>query len=182
MSKFTKTALAEALKELLSTKPLDKITVKDLVEKCQVNRQTFYYHFQDIYDLLGWIYKTEAVGAIRDNRSFDSWQQGLLIIMTYVETHKMLCINTYKSLGKEHLEAFLNQVLFELLGGVMDEVAQDHPLGTDDRQFIVRFYSHAFTGVLLDWIKEGLKIPAQVQADNIIRLMEGHFSEAVDRF
>ena len=45
----TKLALANALKKLLQKKFLDDITVKELVEECEVNRQTFYYHFQDIY-------------------------------------------------------------------------------------------------------------------------------------
>ena len=52
MASSTKEALGNALKKMLSVKPIDKITVKDLVEECGVNRQTFYYHFQDIYDLL----------------------------------------------------------------------------------------------------------------------------------
>ena len=64
MSLNTKQQLANALKSLMQTKPLEKITIKDIVIFCGVNRQTFYYHFKDINDLLGWIYKTEAVGSI----------------------------------------------------------------------------------------------------------------------
>ena len=48
MSQVTKRALAASLIKLLSQKPLDKVTVKDIIEDCGVNRQTFYYHFQDI--------------------------------------------------------------------------------------------------------------------------------------
>ena len=47
--------LAEALCQLLETKTLEKITVKDIVARCGVNRQTFYYHFHDVYDLMRWI-------------------------------------------------------------------------------------------------------------------------------
>lgn len=46
MHPYTKHILADALKDMLGTKTLDKITVKDLVEACKLNRQTFYYHFQ----------------------------------------------------------------------------------------------------------------------------------------
>ena len=41
MSQLTKYALAQSLRKLLKERPLDKITVKDLVEDCGVNRQTF---------------------------------------------------------------------------------------------------------------------------------------------
>ena len=56
MSQVTKRALAASLIKLLSQKPLDKVTVKDIIEDCGVNRQTFYYHFKDIYDLVDWIF------------------------------------------------------------------------------------------------------------------------------
>ena len=60
MSEITKKALAETLKKLLSKNKLNKITIKEITEDCGVNRQTFYYHFKDIYDLLEWIYKNEV--------------------------------------------------------------------------------------------------------------------------
>ena len=56
MAIATKKLLADGLKELLEKKTLDKITVKELVATCGVNRQTFYYNFQDIYELLEWIF------------------------------------------------------------------------------------------------------------------------------
>ena len=52
MASSTKESFALALKKMMTVKPMEKITVKDLVEICGVNRQTFYYHFDDIYDLL----------------------------------------------------------------------------------------------------------------------------------
>ena len=58
MSVITKKALASSLKNLMKKATLNQITVKDVVTDCGVNRQTFYYHFQDIYDLVEWIYQT----------------------------------------------------------------------------------------------------------------------------
>ena len=61
MSQITKNALAASLKKLLSKKELSKITITNITEECGVNRQTFYYHFKDIYDLLEWIFTNEVV-------------------------------------------------------------------------------------------------------------------------
>ena len=69
MSQITKRALASALKELLEHKPLNKITIADITEQCGVNRQTFYYHFQDIYALLEWIYTTDAQRLLEGKRT-----------------------------------------------------------------------------------------------------------------
>ena len=51
MATGTKDALAAALRQMMTVKPIDKVTVKDIVEICGVNRQTFYYHFDDVDDL-----------------------------------------------------------------------------------------------------------------------------------
>ena len=54
-SNITKKALADALKELMDTKPFQKISVSDICERCQMNRKSFYYHFKDKYEVLEYI-------------------------------------------------------------------------------------------------------------------------------
>ena len=84
MSSITKIALADSLKKLLHVKTLDKITVKDIVEDCGVNRQTFYYHFHDIYDLLGWFFIKEAEKIVGNKKTYTTWHQGFLEAFKYV--------------------------------------------------------------------------------------------------
>ena len=57
--------LCDGLKELMRRKPFSKITVSELIKTCNVNRKTFYYHFEDIYDLLKWMLEQEAVAVVR---------------------------------------------------------------------------------------------------------------------
>ena len=85
MKQYTKEALSGKLKEISKTKPIDKITVTELVEACDIKRQTFYYHFQDIYDLLSWIYRTEAMSAIQNKLSYSTWQERLEGILQYAQ-------------------------------------------------------------------------------------------------
>ena len=59
MSELTKRAIQESFKKLLSNQPLDKITVKNITDDCGVNRNTFYYHYSDIYQLLEEIFLTD---------------------------------------------------------------------------------------------------------------------------
>lgn len=70
-SNITKKALAGALKELMDTKPFQKISVSDICERCQMNRKSFYYHFKDKYDLMNWIYDTEFIGVAK-NKNYQS--------------------------------------------------------------------------------------------------------------
>ncbi|WP_281550141.1 TetR family transcriptional regulator, partial [Murimonas intestini] len=88
MSQTTKRALAASLKKLLLEKPLDKITVIDIVEDCEVNRQTFYYHFKDIFDLIEWMCLDEASKALNGKKTYETWQQGFLQIFNAVLMNK----------------------------------------------------------------------------------------------
>lgn len=66
---LTKRALEDSLKRLLLQKPLTKITIADLTEDCGVSRMTFYYHFQDIYDLVEWACEEDAGRALANNKT-----------------------------------------------------------------------------------------------------------------
>ena len=86
MSKATtKMAIAFAFKELLLEKPLNKITVNDIAEKCEMNRQTFYYHFHDILELTEWICEEDAERALKENKTYDTWQEGFLAIFNMIK-------------------------------------------------------------------------------------------------
>ena len=182
MATFTKRVLADTLKKMMSEKPLTQITVKDLVETCSINRQTFYYHFQDIYELLGWIYQTEAIDSIENYKSYATWQQGLSTIFQYVQDNHILCISTYRSLGREHLERFLNDILNTLIGGVVEELAEPYQLSKDHKAFIIKFYSYAFTGTLLEWIGTEMKTPYEEIVKDISITVKGNVLSAIKGF
>lgn len=182
MSQITKRALAEALKRQLEQHPLERITVKDLTDECGLNRQTFYYHFQDIYDLLGFTFKEEAERTLGENRTYESWQEGFLNALCYVQSHRRMVENAYHSIGREHLEAYLYSVVFELLMGVLDGQAQGMRVSQEDRRFIVDFYMYAFVGVVLEWIRSGQKEEPRALTERLGRLIEGDFKRALEKF
>ncbi|MHC1747154.1 MAG: dihydroxyacetone kinase transcriptional activator DhaS [Cellulosilyticaceae bacterium] len=182
MSQTTKKALAAALKKLMEHKTLDKITVKDVVTDCKVNRQTFYYHFQDIYELLGWIYKTEALGGITELKTYDTWQQGFLKIFYYVRDNKAFCMSTLQSLGRDHLENFLYEVVFDLLMGVVNEVAENTPVREHEKEFIANFYSYGFIGLMMSWMRSGMKEDPEIIINDLNKLIEGDIKKAIDKY
>ena len=104
MSQLTKRALEQSLKNLLLKKPLTKITVGDIAEDCGINRMTFYYHFKDIYDLVEWSCLEDAKRALDQNRTHDTWQQGLLQIFSAVQENKPFIMNVYRCVHSEQVE------------------------------------------------------------------------------
>lgn len=61
----TKEILAESFKELVARKPINKITISNITDNCGMAQPTFYRHFKDKYDLIAWIYVTDAQNIMR---------------------------------------------------------------------------------------------------------------------
>lgn len=181
-SLLTKKALVHALKSLMEHTPLNKISVQRLVDECGLNRQTFYYHFQDIFDLLGWIYKTEAVGSIASYRSYDTWTDGFLKIFGYIQRNKAFCCNTMESVGRNHLDTYLYAVTYDLIMGVIEEIASDMHVSMEDKQFIANFYTLAFIGLVIQWMKEGMTDDPQELIQKLSTLVEGNFINALRKY
>ena len=100
----TKQAIAESLKHLLLKKPITKITINDITEDCHISRMTFYYHFNDIYDLVHWICEKDAREALSDNRTFDTWQAGYQAVLETVRANKPFVVNIFRSVDREQIE------------------------------------------------------------------------------
>lgn len=181
MQQMTKKILANSLKKLMLKKPLARITIKDIVNDCGFNRQTFYYHFQDIYDLLGWTYKTEVVDSISDFKTYDNWPQGFLKIFQYVKNNKSFCINTFNSLGRDHLENFLYNQIFYMIIDVIEEISINFNISSKEKEFIANFYTYAFIGILTSWIKTNMEENPEDIIKKVEKLINGNIKKAVSR-
>ena len=116
MSRLTKYALAQSLRKLLKERPLDKITVKDLVEDCGVNRQTFYYHFQDIYDLIAWSLNTEMNEILKNNNAMHSdLKTKFLLVFRYFEDNRQIILNGFDPVNHMQYERIIEQYAREHL-------------------------------------------------------------------
>ncbi|AIY83558.1 transcriptional regulator, TetR family [Clostridium baratii str. Sullivan] len=178
----TKHALANSLKTLMKKTELNKISVKNIVDECNLNRQTFYYHFEDVYDLIDWIYKTEALNSIKECDDYEHWTDGLIIIFKYIEKNKEFCLNTLNSLGRSHLNNYLYLVTNELISGVIDELSIDMNVKKEDKEFMSSFYTVAFKGLIIKWMDDGMKEKPEEVVTKLNELIDGNFLRALKRY
>lgn len=179
MSNKTKEMLAKALKEILDRKPLDKITISDLTKECGVNRQTFYYHFHDIYDLIEWIYITSANYAIGEHRTCNSWAQGMLDMCNLMFEQKDFILKTYHSRSQSYLENLLHNRAYELIRNVVEEEAHGYSISEESKNFIADFYKFSFSGIILEWVGKGMKETAEDIVEKMKCIMSGSIEAAV---
>lgn len=182
MSQTTKKALAASLKNLLTHKTLDNITVKDIVTVCGVQRQTFYYHFQDIYALIEWIYISEVTRAINDKKTYATWNQGFYQLFQYILENKSFVMNTYRSIKCEDLEKYLYEGTFALLWGVVEEQSNGLQASEISKKFITNFYKYSFAGILLEWVRNGMKEDPHIIIGNIDIMISGTIKNALIKF
>lgn len=182
MTNATKAALEASLKKLLLKKPLDKITINDLTTDCGISRMAFYYHFKDIYDLVEWSCLEDATQALQGKKTYETWQEGMLQIFEVVLENKPFIMNVYHSVSREQIETYLFHLTHDLLYGVVQEKAKGTGISEADQSFIADFYKYSFTGVMLDWIKDGMKVDYHVIAEKMHRTMEGNVVNSIRNF
>ena len=182
MSQVTKRALEQSLKNLLLKKPLTKITVGDITDDCGINRMTFYYHFKDIYDLVEWSCLEDAKRALDEEKTYDTWQQGLLQIFKAVQENKPFILNVYRCVHREQVEKYLQPLVDQLLLNVINEEAAGITVRDEDKQFIAQVYSYMFIGLMLDWIKDDMREDPQQIVEKLSKLIKGSVSVALSRF
>ena len=161
-STITKRAIADSLKELTKTKTFDKISVKDISEKCGINRQTFYYHFEDKFALLKWIYETDLLDKYLQDVNFDNWNIKLELILTDMATDKQFYTNTINH-TENYIQEYLlvqAQKIFEQAIAVIDESANDEArisVSDAQRNFIARFFAYGSCGIIIEWVSHGME-------------------------
>lgn len=182
MSQTTKRALEASLKHLLLQKPLDKITITDITDDCGVNRMTFYYHFKDIYDLVEWSCVEDAAKALDGKKTYDTWQQGFLQIFEAVLDNKPFIQNVYHSVSREQVEIYLYKLTYDLLIGVVEEQAVGMDVRREDKEFIANFYKFAFVGLMLEWIRNGMKEAPQGIINRLSILIHGDVARMLEKY
>ncbi|MFR7894413.1 MAG: hypothetical protein ACLU38_10465 [Dysosmobacter sp.] len=104
-SETTCQAISGALKQLMIQKPLERITVAEIMDTRGMRRQHFYYYFTDIYDLLRWTFEKEALELLQQQQGVSLWQDGFLHLFQYINQNRAVCLCALDSLGKESLKA-----------------------------------------------------------------------------
>ena len=101
MPSFTRKAIIESFLKLLNERPLNKITIKDIVEDCGINRNSFYYHFEDMSSLVEAIMMEEADKIIDQYGSINSIEECLGVAIDFAVNNKKAVMHIYSSASRE---------------------------------------------------------------------------------
>ena len=183
-----KREICTALKNLMAQKPLNKITVAEIMSACGMARQHFYYHFEDVYDAVRWMFEEEALVLLREHEGVMLWQDGLLQLFQYLQENKAVCLCALRSIGREHLKHFFQTDIRTIIQSTIQSIAAErhYQAGEQELNMLTQFYVGALANIVEDWLlgeiqgspEEIIRFVDQVLQDHVrgadLRMSEAH--------
>lgn len=157
-SLITKKAMADSLKTLMKKKNLERITVSDIVKDCGLNRQTFYYHFKDKYDLVNWIYCSEIITTLSPISDGADWSAAIMKALNIMRKDKVFYAGSLNLDGQSILHDYLFHATRDMLIKILEKPDFQDTLNIEpnDRILIAEFYTYGLVGMVIQWAKNGM--------------------------
>lgn len=181
MASFTRKAIEEAFLKLLDARPLNQITVKDIVEECGVNRNTFYYHFQDIPTLIKDIFTERAEALLKQRPDYASLEDALDEAVQMVIKNKRIVYHLYRSADRALVEMYLMHTCEQVILSYIHDNRGDLPVSPADKTIIVRYYKCQCFGMIIDWLNSDMRFDIAAEAHRMYELRKGMLEEIVRR-
>ena len=177
MALYTQDRIIETMKAMIQEKPLDKITVQELVGRAKVNRKTFYFHFHGIADLINWMYRAELNEMIATKPITPlTWPDRFSAIMQRMRTDEKIINGIYRSSYwpefRSHLTRYFDRITERFVRSAVSIFEQEtHTelfLTQKQYNYIIRYYSMAFFGMVEQWFLTGM----QDSGEEFVRIMK----------
>lgn len=175
MANFTEKAILQSFEEMLAEMPLDRITVTALAKKCGISPNTFYYHFEDLYDLLNRWMLTKVDEYRKTAASMGSLEERLKFVLHYLHDHSRLVHHIADSLSREQLERFIFTQAEEAFVQLVQQRAGS---GVPDEEIrrIAEFYCYSVLGFILRFIWQGMKSDIDAEVESYCSVLHNFFN------
>ncbi len=157
MANFTERAIVQSLLELLEEKSIDRITVKDITNRCDISRNTFYYHYHDIYEVLEVFIVTHTEVLFSKYEDNQDWEGGFEDILEFIYRNKAVINNIYMVVDRSSIRQFLNELIYRHAAIVINKEIAGQEYSSKALDVITDFYKNAFFEAIITWIDEGMK-------------------------
>lgn len=181
MPSRAKQAIRTSFIKLLNQRPLSEITVRDIVEDCGVNRNTFYYHFRDIPQLLENIVNEDAERLIREYPQIDSMEQCMDAVIGFSLENRNAVLHIFHSVNRDIYEQYQWRICEHTVKTYLNIALSGRSIAEEDRQIIGSYLKCVCFGVVIDWLENGMKSDIQTRFHRLFELKQGHLEEMLAR-
>ena len=181
MANFTKQAIKSSFMKLLNQQPLSKISVRDIVEDCGINRNSFYYHFQDIPSLIEEIIKEDADRIIEQHPTVNSLRECINIMFRYALENKKAVLHIYNSANRDIYEKSMMKLCEYVDTKYLETVFGKDPESEKARASAIIFFKCELFGLSFEWIEKGMKEDAIEEIYSLADLCRDFSNEIMKR-
>ncbi len=178
---YTRKKIRDVFVQMLNERPLNKITVKDIVTACEINRNTFYYYYADLYAIISEIFQTELQKVIDEYNDTRSWEESFLVATEFALENKKAIYHVYNSMQREELEKYLLGIAGNVMTPYVETVSRGIPASDGDKRIIVAFYQCALTEMVLHWVASGMREEPEKIIRRIGLLFNGNIEMSLRR-
>ncbi len=182
MTTLTKDAIKKSFLKLLNRKPINKITVKEIVEDCGINRNSFYYHYEDILSLMEEVFNDQADEFISRNISYENLYDSIMEAIKFSLENKAAIMHIFDSPNRQVFDCYFNRVAYRAVSEFFNAMTADaDDIAAEDKEAVIMYYKCLLIGFVFDWISEGAKYDLSLEVRRICELFEGTAELALER-
>ncbi len=178
---YTKNLIKQEFIKLLNKKSLHNITVTEIAKQCKIERKTFYYHYENLPQLVKEIFDEELEDVIKEFNETLSWEESFISAAKFILENKKVVKHMYESDYKVELEKYIFSISGEIMRKYIERVAKDTNAQEIDIKLIAYFYQCALSSSLIQWVATDMKTDAKVITRRLGELMDGNILEALKR-
>lgn len=171
----TKKMIAEQLFRILEHKKLEDVTIKYLVDACGISRQTFYYHFQDIIDVLEWGMRLAVEQDLAKSLQTQDPRDAIRIFLVRVVRNRDVTRSLLKSKRREEFEQILLHGFYQYLQELFRRKWPNPSLSVADIEVLLDFYTYGLMGLLIKHC-QAKELDEDLLVDQIYRLISGEMT------
>ena len=179
-SEKTKYKLAGAVRELMAFTPVDRITVKQIVERCDVTRQTFYRNFKDKYDLINWYFDKLAIVSFRQMGVSLTLREGLIKKFEFIKRERCFFTAAFKSEDHNSLLQHDFDFIYEFYTDIIKKKYQREI--PPDIEFLLEMYCRGSIAMTVQWVTGGMKRSTEDMAELLVRALPPELAELLNDF
>lgn len=175
MAGLTKKVIMSSFMKMLKEKPFDKITINDITADCGVARMTFYYHFEDIYDMVNYIIQEKLRASVNKDFTYETWQQDYMAVYEAILTEKGFFSKIFSSIDLRVIQAYLYTFARQYVLGIIDEQTKRRGLVLNEkkREMLCSIYCYSMVGALLSWISKGMNEEPRIYVGRFCNILTG---------
>lgn len=178
---YTKNLIKQEFIKLLNKKSLHNITVTEIAKQCKIERKTFYYHYENLPQLVKEIFDEELEDVINEFNETLSWEESFISATKFILENKKVVKHMYESDYKVELEKYIFSISGEIMRKYVRRVAKDTKAQEIDIKLIAYFYQCALSSSLVEWVATDMKTDPKIVARRLGKLMDGNILESLKR-